>query len=309
MPDWAALIDEYLAFRIARGFQPSRKIQRLLPQFVASLPHSRDDSLLFSNSDVLTWANAPDRAAPSWVSARLSIVRGFALYLAGSGLPVVVPACRQAPTSSRRATPYLYSTSQIVDLMDAADVVFTPLRAATMRTLIGLLFVTGMRIGETLHLNVGDLDTEQNTLMIRHAKLGRERIVCLDTSTTEALRVYLGDSPRRVLGTGADRPLFVTGRGTAVSYSEVCGGFHQMVRRVGLVRRAGARPRLHDLRHSFATRTMIEAYRTGRDPAHTLTVLSFWLGHSNPVDTYWYLQAAPEVAAIAAGRLDHGQEW
>ncbi|MCF8784349.1 hypothetical protein [Rhodococcus ruber] len=94
-----------------------------------------------------------------------------------------------------------------------------------------------------------------------------------------------------------------------MSYSNVCGGFHQLVRRVGLGRRAGARPRLHDLRHSFATRTMIDAYRTGRDPAHTLTVLSFWLGHSNPADTYWYLQAAPEVAAIAAGRLDHSREW
>lgn len=309
MPNWPALIDEYLAFRVARGFQPSRKIERLLPQFVASLPDSRDEDLLFANSDVLTWANAPDRAAPSWVSARLSIVRGFSLYLAGSGLPVAVPACRQVPTSCRRATPYLYSTSEVVDLMDATDVVFTPLRAATMRTLVGLLFVTGMRIGETLHLSIGDLDTEQNTLMIRHAKLGRERIVCLDASTTEALRAYLDDSPRRDLGTGADRPLFVTGRGTAVSYSNVCGGFHQMLRYVGLIRRAGARPRLHDLRHSFATRTMIDAYRTGRDPGHTFAVLSLWLGHSNPADTYWYLQAAPEIAAIAAGRLDHDQEW
>ena len=309
MPTWTVLIDEYLDFRIARGFQPSRKIERLLPQFVASLPDSRDDGLLFSNADALTWANLPDQAAPSWGSARLSIVRGFALYLAGSGLPVVVPASRQTPTSSRRATPYLYSTCEVVDLMDATDAMFTPLRAATMRTLIGLLFVTGMRIGETLHLNVGDLDTEQNTLMIRHAKLGRERIVCLDTSTTEALRAYLHDPPRRDLGTGTDRPLFVTGTGTAVSYSTVCGGFGQLVRRVGLGHRAGARPRLHDLRHSFATLTMVEAYRTGRDPGHTFAVLSFWLGHCNPVDTYWYLQAAPEVAAIAAGRLDHGQEW
>ncbi|MFE7423888.1 tyrosine-type recombinase/integrase [Rhodococcus sp. NPDC057529] len=309
MHNWTALIDEYLAFRIARGFQPSRKIERLLSQFVASLPDSRDDEVLFRNADVLTWVNAPDRAAPSWVSARLSIVRGFALYLAGSGLPVVVPACRQAPTSCRRATPYLYSTSEIVDLMDATDVLFTPLRAATMRTLIGLLFVTGMRIGETLHLSIGDLDTEQNTLTIRHAKLGRERIVCLDTSTSEALRAYLDAPPRHDLGTGVDRPLFVTCQGAAVCYSNVCGAFHQMVRRVGLARRAGARPRLHDLRHSFATRTMIDAYRTGRDPGHTFAVLSLWLGHSNPTDTYWYLQAAPEVAAIAAGRLDRDQEW
>ncbi|MHC3367667.1 tyrosine-type recombinase/integrase [Rhodococcus aetherivorans] len=220
-----------------------------------------------------------------------------------------MPACRQTPTACRRATPYLYSTCEVVDIMDATDVMFTPLRAATMRTLIGLLFVTGMRIGETLRLDIGDLDTDRQTLTIRHAKFGRERLVCIDASTSEALRGYLDGPPRRDLGTGADRPLFVTGNGTAVSYSNVCGGFHQLVGHVGLVRRAGARPRLHDLRHSFATRTMIDAYRSGRDPGHTLALLSLWLGHSNPADTYWYLQAAPEVAAIAAGRLDRNQEW
>ncbi|QIX53694.1 tyrosine-type recombinase/integrase [Rhodococcus sp. DMU1] len=110
--------------------------------------------------------------------------------------------------------------------MDATDVVFTPRRAVTMRTLIGLLFVTGMRIGETLRLDIGDLDTDRQTLTIRHAKFGRERLVCLDASTSEALRAYLDGPPRRDLGTGADRPLFVTGRGTEVSYSTVCGGFH-----------------------------------------------------------------------------------
>ena len=79
-----------------------------------------------------------------------------------------------------------------------------------------------------------------------------------------------------------------------------------MTQQAGLQVRAGARPRPHDLRHTFATRSMIEAYRSGRDPARTLTLLSAWVGHSNPADTYWYLQAAPEVAAIAAKLLEEG---
>ena len=82
------------------------------------------------------------------------------------------------------------------------------------------------------------------------------------------------------------------------------GAFHQMTRHAGLRLRAGARPRPHGLRHTFATQTMIDAYRAGRDPARTLTLLSVWLGHANPADTYWYLQAAPEVAALAALRLE-----
>jgi len=81
-----------------------------------------------------------------------------------------------------------------------------------------------------------------------------------------------------------------------------------MTQHAGLSARPGATPRPHDLRHAFATQTMIEAYRAGRDPARTLTLLSVWLGHSDPADTYWYLQAAPEVAAIAARRLEEEQD-
>jgi integrase len=308
MCELSALISDYMDFRAARGFQPNRKAERLLTQFAGTLPAERDDGLLFSQGEALAWAHAPVGGRPAWLSARLSAIRQFAIYLAGSGLPVGVPAVRQGVSGSRRAAPYLYSAEDIQALMTAARQLFTPLRAATMATLTGLLAVTGMRTGEAARLTVGDVDLDQGVILIAHAKFGRQRMVRLDPSSCDALAGYLSVPVRHRLGAGPDGALFVTQKGTAVSEHTAQGAFHQMVQHAGLPVRAGARPRLHDFRHTFATQAMIDAYRSGRDPARTLTLLSVWLGHSNPADTYWYLQAAPEIAAVAARRLEPGKE-
>ncbi len=308
MSDLPVLVGEYMAFRSARGFQPNRKLERLLTQFVACLPPQEPEGQLFTAGQALAWAHAPTAGAPSWLSYRLSAVRQFAAYLAGSGLLVQVPAVRQGVSGSRRATPYLYTNADITALMKAADELFTPLRAATMKTLTGLLRVTGMRIGEALNLTIGDLDLDEGVVVITKAKFGRQRIVLLDATSCRAITDYLRRPDRQRLGTAPERPFFVTSRGTAVHEGTAGGGFHRMTQQAGLPTRAGARPRAHDLRHTFATQTMIDAYRAGRDPARTLSLLSVWLGHSNPADTYWYLQAAPEVAALAALRLEQGSE-
>jgi integrase len=192
--------------------------------------------------------------------------------------------------------------------MRSADQLFTPLKAATMKTLIGLLTVTGMRIGEAVRLTVGDVELDQGVVLIADAKFGRQRMVRLDRSSRDALAGYLGSPVRRRFGVGPDHAVFVTRHGTAVDAHTAQGAFHQMVYHAGLPVRAGARPRLHDFRHTFATQTMIDADRSGRDPARTMTLLSIWLGHSNPADTYWYLQAAPEIAAVAARRLEPSRE-
>lgn len=307
MPELSMLVGDYMNFRAARGFQPNRKVEHLLSQFVATVGVERDDGLLFSQGDALAWAHEPVGAHPAWLSDRLSVVRGFANFLAGSGMPVGVPAVRLGASGSRRATPYLYSCNDIRVLTATAHELFTPLRAATMTTLIGLLAVTGMRIGETVRLAVSDVDLDQGVVVITHAKFGRQRMVMLERSSCDALAKYLSGSARRRFGTGAESALFVTRKGTALTVHTAEGAFHQLVQHAGLPVRPGARPRLHDFRHTFATQTMIDAYRCNRDPARTLTLLSVWLGHSNPTDTYWYLQAAPEIAEVAVRRLELGR--
>jgi integrase len=177
-----------------------------------------------------------------------------------------------------------------------------------MKTLVGVLAVTGMRIGEALRLTIEDLDLDQGVVLIANAKFGRQRLVQFAPSSCRAVADYLRLPVRHHLGVTPERPVFVTTKGTAVHERTAHGAFHQMTQHAGLPLRAGARPRPHGLRHTFATQTMIDAYRCSRDPARTLTLLSVWLGHANPADTYWYLQAAPEVAALAALRLEPGRE-
>jgi integrase len=298
----SSLVSEYLAFRTARGFQPNPKLGRLLNQFVGSLPPGRLDGQLFTQGQALAWAHAPAGAAPAWLAYRLSAVRQFAVYLAGSGLPVGVPGTRQGPGGSRRATPYLFTNADVQAVMRAAEELFTPLRAATMTTLVGVLAVTGMRIGEALRLAIADLDLDGGVVLIANAKFGRQRLVQLDPSSCRAVAGYLRLPVRHHLGVAPERPVFVTTKGTVVHERTAHGALHQMIHHAGLPLRAGARPRPHDLRHTFATQTMIDAYRSGRDPARTLTLLSVWLGHANPADTYWYYSDSRVIPMAAPSR-------
>ncbi|GAA2152690.1 site-specific recombinase XerD [Humibacillus xanthopallidus] len=307
--DLTVLIGEYLAFRTARGFQQNPKVERLLTQFVTSLSGDaadRADGRLFTNGQALAWAHAPAGGSPAWLSYRLSAVRQFAVFLAGSGLPVEVPAVRQGVGGSRRATPYLYTNADVRALMAAADDLFTPLKAATLKTLTGLLAVTGMRIGEALQLIIGDLDLDHGVIVITQAKYGRQRIVLLEATSRQAVAGYLSLPVRGRLGTTTERPVFVTSKGTALAYGTAQGAFHQMTQRAGLPPRARGPATPARPAPCVCDPSMIDAYRHGRDPARTLSLLSVWLGHANPADTYWYLQAAPEVAALAALRLEPG---
>ncbi|GGA00391.1 tyrosine-type recombinase/integrase [Nesterenkonia alkaliphila] len=304
MTELTELIGDYLAFRESRGYRPNPKAARLLHQFDTWLPTDRSDGLLFSQDDAFTWADAAEHTKQSWRDERLSVVRGFAKYLAGSGFPVGIPQGRRRPAGSRRAIPYIYTSEHIAALMAAPKDLFTPWRAATMTTLVGLLAVTGIRIGEALAARIDDLDLDRATMLIAHGKAGRQRVVCLDETTCRVLAAHIAASPKSAGKVSGPPPLLVNSHGRKLSVSNVRGAFLRMIEHADLPPRPGARPRIHDLRHSFATHTMIDAYRDGRDPAATLAALSIWLGHADPANTYWYLHAAPELAAIAAGVLE-----
>jgi integrase len=235
-------------------------------------------------------------------------VRGFATYLHAINPAHEVPAAELLPQRPRRASPYLYSDADIAALITAANSLRTPLRRATFATLIGLLAVTGIRVGEAIALDRGDLDLnpglDRGRLVVRHGKFGKARELALHPTTVAALRRYqrLRDRLAPVTGTSA---VFVSTAGTRLLYCNVHHAFHRLVRLAGLAPRSGScRPRIHDLRHSFAVAAMLDAYGAGEDGQTRLTLLSTWLGHVHPGSTYWYLSASPELMAIAGQRLD-----
>ena len=292
-----ALVD-YLAVRRALGYKLERD-EKLLAQFLTYLEELGEDRV--STQAAVAWATQPSGAHRSWWSARLSIVRGFAAHLRAIDPATEVPPADLLPWQRCRATPYLYSDDDVAALMAAAATLRTPHRVATYRTLIGLLAVTGMRIGEAIALDRGDFDAAAALLTIRQGKFGKSRQLPLQRSTADALRDYLGrpDRPR-----GSALALLVSTRGTRLLYTNAQCTFQQLVRHAGLRPRSLAcRPRLHDLRHSFAVRTILDGYRNGGEVGARLALLSTYLGHVDPGKTYHYLSAAPELLALASNRL------
>jgi integrase len=294
-------LSEYLAVRRALGYKLERA-GKLLAQFLDWL-NERELSVITTEL-ALEWATLPPATGSNWHRQRLSVVRGFAAHLHAIEPAHEVPPADLLPSRRRRAVPYLYSDGEVLALMDAASIIPTPHRAATLRTLIGLLAVTGMRVGEAIRLDRSDVDCQHGLLIVRDSKFGKSRELALDPTTIAALRRYLRrrDRPSPVEPTPA---VFTSATGTRLTYCNVHLAFKRIVRHGGLeARSAECRPRPHDLRHTFAVNAILDAYRSGDDIQARLPLLSTYLGHVNPGSTYWYLQAAPELLALAGQRLE-----
>jgi integrase len=184
------------------------------------------------------------------------------------------------------------SHEEVVAIVQAAQQLPTArsrLRPATIATLFGLLYVTGMRIGEALMLDIGDLDSGRSLITIRHGKFDKERLIVLHGSTVSALEQYIND-PRRPLGTEPCAPLFVSGRRRRLSYPTALANWHACVRKALSGTHPPHSPRPHDLRHTFAVHRVLDWYRAGRDVQDLLPALSIHLGHSTVQNTCAYLK-------------------
>ncbi len=295
---------DYLRIRRALGFKLDRDA-KLLAQFIDYL--QQRDAVTVTVEHAVAWVRLPADASPSWLAFRMSVVRGFAAYLHTLDPAVQVPPAGLFPPGPHRAVPYLYSAADIAALIAAAATLRYLLQGATYQTLIGLLAVTGLRVGEAIGLDDTDFDIQHGVLTVHAAKFGKSRQVPLHQSTVTALRGYqrLRDQTHPSPATPA---LLVSTPGTRLSNVNVNATFVKLVRRAGLEPRSAAcRPRPHDLRHTFAVNTLLDWYRDGGDVQARLPLLSTYLGHVEPANTYWYLQAAPELLAEAALRLDTHQ--
>jgi integrase len=240
-------LEDYLELRRGLGFRLGRAALHL-KSFTGYLEEAGAETVTIENA--LSWATAPASADPVYWRARLAAVRPFARYLAPlvPGTEVPPPGLLPGP-SSRRAVPYLYSDAEVSALMAGAGTIRTPFRAATYQALIGLLAATGMRVGEAIGLDQGDLDPEQGLLTIRGGKFGKSRQLPLHGSVLQALTGYARLRDSRP-GRPASPACFPATAGTRLIYNNVHWTFHELVRAAGLEPRSAAcRPRVHDLRH------------------------------------------------------------
>jgi integrase len=291
----------YLTVRRALGFKLVGEGQ-LLAEFVACAEAAGQRTI--TTQFALKWARRPASGSRNYLSRRLRAVRGFARYLHALDPACEIPPLELLPASKYRPAPYLYRDEEIIALMRAAGGLHPALRAATFQTLIGLLACTGLRIGEAIRLDRDDFDSTHCVLTVRDSKFGKSREVLLHHSTVRALVSY-GEIREQLCPHPETRSLFVTTRGTRPVHPTIHQPFRALLDQAGVSHPSPPRNvRIHDLRHSFAVKTLLGWYRDGGDVASRMPLLSTYLGHVDPAATFWYLSAAPELLTLAAERLE-----
>ena len=294
----------YLAIRRALGFQLIND-ERLLSDFTDYLDargHTR-----VTVDAALAWAVAPVGASRGLTASRLSTVRRFASYLSAFEADTEVPPMGLLPGSTSRSAPHIFSLAEVQSLMGAARLMNPPLRGASIATLIGLMAATGLRTGEALRLNTADVDLDGGLLLVLVSKGGKTRQLPLDPTTVLALGSY-ASRRQQLCPTPASPSFLLSARGERITSGAASAAFRILLAELDIAAPVGRRrPRLYDLRHTFAVNTLLDWHATGVDVERRLPALSTYLGHVNPANTYWYLQAVPALMTVVADRLQAHQ--
>jgi len=295
---------EYLAHRRALGFALDTS-GTLLLQFARFADRSKHRGPLTADL-ALRWASLPQTASPRYRAERLSIVRGFARYLTGQDGRSQVPDRHLLGRNHDRLQPHIYSEQQLRALVLTAATLASVyrLRPSTYSTLFGLLASTGLRISEALNLSNRHVDLAGGIMRIEQTKFRKSRLVPLHATATRALRRYTAERDRYALAYKSDA-FFVGANGQALPYSTVRTTFRRICEQLGW-RSNGMlpRPRIHDLRHSFACRRLLRWYQQGVNVNHAISSLSTYLGHAKVTDTYWYLTGTAPLIAVAGKRFE-----
>jgi integrase len=295
-------VDDYISLRHSLGFK-LEAYPWMLHDFVDYLEGAGAERITMELA--LSWAQRPgEDVHPSYLAKRLCVVRGFARHLTAFDPATEVPSADLLPHQACRRIPYIYSDDDTAALMKTARSLAPELRGATYEALVGLLTVSGARVGELIGLDRGDVDLADGVLTIRYTKFNKSREVPLHQSTVKALRSYAAVRDE-LCPTPKTASFFVSMRSGRLSYETVQHTFRLVVRAAGLEPRSKrCRPRLHDTRHSFACATLLGWYRSGVDVEAHLPLLSTYMGHACPEHTYWYLSATPELLSLAARRRE-----
>jgi len=299
-------LDDYLKLRRQLGYK-MQEAGFLLRKFVRFA--EQESAGVIRTKLALQWAAQPNMK-PAQSGSRLGAVRRFAEYVSAYDTRTEVPPQKLLPYHFCRRDPYHYSDENVRQLVNAARQIDpeNKIKGPTFGTVLGLLAVTGMRVGEALALDDGDIDFERTLLTIRLAKGNKSRVVPLHASTISALRHYasIRDSvyPQRT-----STAFFVWDGGDRLIYDSVNRWFLLVACQVGL-RKPGDRrgARVHDLRHYFAIRTLLNWYQADTDVEARLPELATYLGHVHVRDSYWYLSAVPELLQLATLRLERAEK-
>ncbi|NEK19492.1 tyrosine-type recombinase/integrase [Rhizobium leguminosarum] len=298
--------EDYLAHRRRLGFKLKTSGTQTIS--FARFADGNGHNGALTSEIALRWAKDDATCCDPFTWAqRLEVLRPFAAFLVAEEPTTTFPAINPFGGSYRRLAPHIFTDREIGAILAEARQV-SRVRAAgviMLPPLIGLLASTGLRISEALGLRMHDLDLAAAQILIRNAKFGRQRVVVLHPTVVAALENFINDQCR-AFRCGASEPLFKSElTGGELTYANVFHTWKQMTLRLGIMPRGG-HPfvRIHDLRHTFICRRLLQWQASGTDIDAAMMMLSTYVGHVNLRDTYWYLEAVPELMALAGDRFE-----
>jgi integrase len=299
----APYFERFVALRRASGagYVSQRSLLLAFDRYVGG--HAPEPPLL--QETLLQYLASLDRLSPRGWDNVVAVVWPAVTYAVRHGARAEALPTRPTKLSRnwRQRQPRILSAAEIASILASARRLppADSLRPATTATLLGLLYTTGLRIGEALALNIGDLDHHDRILTVRRGKFGKSRALPLRDSTFEALLRYL-DHPLRSVGKDASAPFFVSGHRRRLSYLTVWAALQNACLAAGLPKPL---PRPHDFRHTFAVSRVAAWYAEGRDVNALLPALSTYLGHVSVENTRLYLTANGALLDQAAARFAH----
>ena len=302
-------LDRYLTIRRSLGYKLSTD-ERILRKFISFA--ESENAEYISTPLFLRWHEAFGKAQKQTWAHRLCTVRVFAQWLHSIDSKHEVPPQSLIPSRVQRPHPYIYSEDDIRRIVEAAAELpsINGIRPLTCSTLFGLIAVSGLRVSEALSLDAADVDLDNGVITLQQGKLGKARLLPVSGCTKMRLVDYAKERDR-LLG-APSKAFFVSDRGERLTDCGARYSFAMVCQAIGLrpsqkFNRHGRGPRIHDLRHTFAVRTMLNWYRHSKEPAREMIKLSTYLGHSNPAHTYWYIEGVPELLELASKRVEEVQ--
>lgn len=306
-----AAVADFIAHQRAfgRGYRHEEYVLRALGRYLTCKGARDLGAVLFEQ-----WSEDQRHLSPTTLYGRQLLIRKLCLYRRRRDPKCFVPERINFARPLPHASPVIVSPTQIAAMLGAASRLRSspcnPLRGPLMRVAVVLLYTAGLRRGELLRLQLGDIDAESGVLRIRESKFHRSRWVPLSRDARRELRGYLRKRLRGPYDRRLSAPLLFNGSrayGHKGWHSFCGGGLSQAV--TSLFAHAdvcdpqGRRPRVHDLRHSFAVESLVRWYRQGGDVQTYLPKLALYMGHVSIVSTAYYLHFVPEIAALASERF------
>jgi len=301
----AAQIEDFIALRRLSGtnYQSQAQLLGYLDRFLVE-EHLVEPRI--TRKIVDRYLESLSHLAPRTRFNRFCVVKQLCQYLARNDPLGYVPDPLRGISSRGAHQPYIYSNSELQALMAAASRLppENSLRPHTYSTLLGLLYSTGIRIGEASALNLEDLHIAAKRLYIAEGKFRKARWVSLSDSTSQALQQYMGKrsqmTPRL-----PDSPLFINQRSCRLHHCTVNQTFRYLLRQCRIHHSKLTGPRIHDIRHTFAVHRLLAWYRDGQDVNARLPWLATYMGHVDIHSTQVYLRATPELIEQVHRRFHH----